>query len=46
MSHLQSIQNINELSIPLDRDIFLTNLIRELAGKLKKSSVSMRFPAL
>lgn len=36
MSQLQSIQNINELSIPLDRDIFLTNLIRELTGTLEE----------
>lgn len=36
MSQLQSIQNINEFSVPLDRDIFLTNLIRELAGTLEE----------
>jgi predicted ArsR family transcriptional regulator len=36
MSQLQCIQNINELGVLLDRDIFLTNLIRELAVTLEE----------
>jgi hypothetical protein len=36
MSQLQSIRNVSELSVPLDRNIFLTNLLRELTGTLEE----------
>jgi hypothetical protein len=36
MPHLKSVQNINDLNVPLDRDMFLRNLIRELAGTLEE----------
>jgi len=36
MQHLESAQKINELNVPLDRDVFLRTLIRELAGTLEE----------
>jgi predicted ArsR family transcriptional regulator len=36
MSRLGSIHNMDELNIPLDRDVFLRNLILELAGTLEE----------
>jgi predicted ArsR family transcriptional regulator len=36
MQHLESAQQINELNVPLDRDVFLRTLIRELAGTLEE----------
>jgi len=36
MSRLDSIQNVHAANVPLDRDAFLRNLIRELAGTLEE----------
>jgi len=36
MSRLDSVQNVDAANVPLDRDIFLRNLIRELAGTLEE----------
>lgn len=35
MQDLPSTQKVSELDVPLDRDVFLRNLIRELAGTLE-----------
>jgi predicted ArsR family transcriptional regulator len=36
MSRLDSVQNVDAANVPLDRDVFLRNLIRELAGTLEE----------
>ena len=36
MSRLDSLQNVDAAKAPLDRDVFLRNLIRELAGMLEE----------
>lgn len=36
MSRLDSIQNVDTANVPLDRDVFLRNLIRHLAGTMEE----------